>query len=180
MLPISLKEKIFRLPRASYVEDSLFDLNDPAWYVLYGFYVVDVRIQQLDFILTHPDYPATVWGHVYPDGVRLMTNISSTTFDFQELPAEVLQGCTICGQEVWIDLPIGHAEPYDEVFTCLATAMQWVRPHRPRKRQRSSDLNTFIRDGEKSIASTHHKPVDQMDFPRYRTLPERKMYWRRK
>lgn len=183
LLPLDLKEKIFRLPRKNYIPDDFyfFDLDDQAWYVLYGYYVVDVRVTELDFVLNHPDYPNTVWGHVYPEGVELVTNTSADSWKFEPLSAEVLDGCVMCNQEVWIDLPIGHALSYNyDVFRDLSKAMQLVRPHRPRKRRRSSELNYFINRGMAFIASTHKKPVSQMGFRKYRRYPERKIYWRRR
>lgn len=183
LLPVEIKEKIFRLPRQDYIPDDFyfFDLDDPAWYILYGCYVVDVRVTELDFVLNHPDYPNTVWGHVRPEGVDLLTNTAPDSWKFEALPAEVLDDCVVCNQEAWIDLPIGHALSYnDDLFIELSKAMQLVRSHRPRKRQRSSDLNHFINRGMAFIASTHNKPVSQMEFPDYRRYPERKMHWRRK
>ena len=182
LLPVELKEKIFRLPRKNLHDDYyLFDLHDPAWYIMQGYYVVDVRVTEIDFVLNHPDHPNTVWAHVYPEGVKLLTNVSSDSWDFQALPADVLQDCVMCNQGAWVDLPIGHALYYnDDLFVDLSKAMQWARPHRPRKRQRKSTLNHFIDGGMRFIASTHKKPVAQMNFPKYRRYPERKMYWRKK
>lgn len=194
LLDISLKEKIFRLPKASYLPKDFFllDLDDPVWFLLDQYFVVDARVEELGFVLTHPDYnttresdgkiyPTTIWGHVYPEGIQLLANTSSETFEFKSLAAEIISGCTICNQEVWIDLPVGHAVFLnDEIYLNEDKALCQVIPRRARKRHKTSALNWYLRDHMQWLASNHHKTFSQMDFPTYRKYPERKVLYRKK
>ena len=193
LLDISLKEKIFRLPRDPHIPEDFFllDLGDTVWFLLDQYFVVDARVKELDFVLNHPDYtitrsdgrisPTTIWGHVYPEGIQLLANASSETFDFKSLGAEVISGCTLCNQEVWVDLPVGHAVSLDdEIYLDEFKALCQVIPRRARKRHKTSALNWYLRDHMRWLASNHHKTFSQMGFPKYRKWPERKILYRKK
>jgi hypothetical protein len=191
------------LPRGKYCADLPWRLDDTVYYHITRHFVVDVRIWELELILTHPKYDEygdkALWFRLFSkqclengeDPVEFRVPLLPYEKDeqgwlkYEEGTLEFLRKCTLVNWYVGIDLPVGHnidLDPDDpcEGFPTLNDALRCAHPIKCSNRVAKSALHRYIRRGQQFIAHTHGKPVSMMGFPRYRRWGERRVYWRRK
>ena len=61
-----LKQKIWDLPKKEYIS-RLLDIGDRVYFVFTEYLIVPATIVQLEFVITHPDYPSTIWVYIRED-----------------------------------------------------------------------------------------------------------------
>lgn len=158
--------------------------------------VVEAKVEELQFVLPHPNYPESIWLYVdleaYEDGfwcsvpkVPLEKDPQGWTIkeDLRDLERvkKLVSEATLASWGAWIDLPVGHAVwPGLDFATDPSFIMPNMKPRRFKKRTIKKALDHYINRGRRFIAYTHKKSVTAMNFPHYATYPERRAFWRRK
>lgn len=176
-------------------EERNISLGNTVYYPLWwAGLVVEARVEELQFVLGKPGNDS-VWlyldkGLYKPKGyycsapkVPEEKNKLGWVITEEIGPEEILLDpeTVVFSWGAWLDLPIGHAVwPETDMFLDPSVPLSFMAPKKFRRRQRKSILNSFIRNGMKSLANSHRKTVEEMNFPKYRTFKDRKTYWRRK
>jgi hypothetical protein len=192
-------KRVYDLLRTQYPDEPPLFVGDTVYYMLLEYprnprFVVDTKIEEVQIVISHPVYSknGSIWFNIdplLPNGYecrypRLPIEKGEDGWPiWDDLDMALLAdpGVRLGNWFLWLDLPIGHAvSPYREATPWVDVALSAVTPFKGRRRHAKSALSKFINNGMRFIASTHKKPVEQMNFPKYRRWPERKIYWRRK
>ena len=197
MLPLTkIIDLINKVKLSKHCEELNVSLKDTVYYPMWwAGLVVEARVEELQFVLGTSKYKNSIWlyldkGLYAPKGYYCSApKVPEEKDEFgwiipEEIdPEELLldKDTIIHSWGAWLDLPIGHAVwPEDSMFLDPSVPLSFMAPKKFRRRQRKSILNSFIRNGMKSLAYSHKKSIEEMNFPKYRTFKSRKVYWRRK
>jgi len=171
-----IKEELVKYP------DFIPCLGDTVYFKLNACFVCEARINEVNFVFAGENLP-TVWVFLFED----------TEFEYnttlEELKRYKDEGYHIANIEVDVDLPVGHSfdiqfSPkyrYEDAYKYLSHAIKTLDVFKnAKKRHKAEALHGFISHRKKWLAKTNKKSVNQMNFPHYRRIDERKVYCRRK